>query len=201
MDRVGTQAKNGGKKCENTKSTTSCNTQPCPVDCSVASWGGWGGCSKACGTGSQNRSRKVTRKTNYGGKKCPALKQSRACNTKPCPVNCAVSSWGGFGACSKTCGPGSKTRRRTIRVNPAHGGAACPALSNSAACNKKSCPINCAVRGWGGWSGCSKTCGSGKRSRSRSVSRNAAYGGSVCPFLKETQSCNTKTCPSHRPST
>ena len=168
---------------------------PCPVDCSVSSWGRWGGCSKACGKGSQKRSRRVTRKVNYGGKKCPALNQSRACNTKPCPVNCAVSSWGGFGACTKKCGSGAKTRRRTIRVKPAYGGAACPALSNSVACNKNPCPINCAVSGWGGWGGCSKACGGGTSVRSRSITRSPRYGGASCPVTRASKGCNNQVCP------
>ena len=67
------QAKYGGKKCGVLKSTAACNTKPCPVACTVSSWGGWGGCSKACGTGGQKRSRRVTRKAKYGGKKCPKV--------------------------------------------------------------------------------------------------------------------------------
>ena len=51
--------------------------------------------------------------------------------------------------------------------------------------------------GWSSWSSCSKTCGGGEQSRSRTCSAPApAHGGLVCPGSDtETQSCQTGACP------
>ena len=38
-------AVNGGKDCAHMDETDKCNTQWCPSDCKLASWGGWSGCS------------------------------------------------------------------------------------------------------------------------------------------------------------
>eukprot|EP01047_Picozoa_sp_COSAG01_P072056 COSAG01_NODE_11356_length_1952_cov_1.996762_1_plen_309_part_00 len=65
-----------------------------PVNC-VGAWGGWGGCSKVCGTGSQSRTYSISRNAAHGGSSCPASngqRQSRNCNTNSCPVNC-VGYW------------------------------------------------------------------------------------------------------------
>jgi hypothetical protein len=55
------------------------------------------------------------------------------------PVDCVVSSWSAFGACSASCGGGTQTQTRTVITAAANGGAACPALSQSQACNTQSC--------------------------------------------------------------
>jgi hypothetical protein len=57
------------------------------------------------------------------------------------PVDCVVSQWSSWSACSEPCGGGTQTRRRTIVVQPANGGIACPTnLSESRACNTQPCP-------------------------------------------------------------
>jgi hypothetical protein len=53
-------------------------------------------------------------------------------------IDCQVGAWTSFGACSKTCGGGTSTRTRPISVRPRNG-AACPAVSQSIACNPQNC--------------------------------------------------------------
>ena len=61
-------------------------------------------------------------------------------------VNCKVSAWGEYEQCAfvtsrtgvKTC---TKTRKRSILTQPAHGGTRCPSLSESTYCD--SCPSTC----------------------------------------------------------
>ena len=57
--------------------------------------------------------------------------------------------------------------------------------------------VNGSWGGWKGWSHCSKTCGSGKRSRSRDCNNPApAYGGRNCQGSSiESGACNTNPCP------
>ena len=59
------------------------------------------------------------------------------------PVNCQWNGWGGWGACSKNCGTGTKTRSRTVKVNAAHGGNSCTgSYGDSTSCITKPCPGN-----------------------------------------------------------
>merc|ERR1712022_92138 len=99
---------------------------------------------------------KVTKAAKNGGTACPALKATQKCNTKACPVNCAVSGWGVWTKCSKTCGSGTQFRTRKVTKAAKNGGTACPALKATQKCNTHACPVNCAVSGWGVWTKCSK---------------------------------------------
>jgi hypothetical protein len=55
-------------------------------------------------------------------------------------INCAVSQWTSYGACSVTCGGGVQYRTRSIVTFPFLLGSPCPALSESLACNTQACP-------------------------------------------------------------
>jgi hypothetical protein len=123
---VTTQPQYGGKACPSLTNSISCNAPPCPVDCAVSDWGQYGVCSAtACGTtGTKTRTRTVTRQMANGGAACPSLTDSSPCSADPCPIDCAVSDWGQYGACSATaCGTtGTKTRSRTVTAQAANGG-------------------------------------------------------------------------------
>ena len=110
------------------------------------------------------------------------------------PVDCVVSPWSAYGACSASCGGGTQTQTRTIVTPASNGGAACPALTQSQSCNTQPCPVDCAVSAW---SACSASCGGG--TQTRTVTTAAAYGGAACPTLS--QSCNTQACPTVTSST
>ncbi len=192
---VVTPAAHGGAACPAFSETQACNTQLCPVDCKVSGWSSWSACSVTCGGGVTRQTRTVTRPAANGGLSCPSLTQQQSCNTQPCPVNCVVSGWSAWGVCSATCGGGSRSHRRSVITAAAHGGVACPALSESQACNTQPCAVNCEVSGWSSWSACSKACGGGSQTQTRSVVRNVAFGGNACPVLSQTQPCNTQPCP------
>ncbi len=104
------------------------------TNCHVSGWSSWGSCSQNCGSsGVQSRTRRVTRVASCGGG-CYHLSESRACNRKCCPVNCAWN-WNNWGAC-QGCGTGVRTRTVSISRNPSCGGAACPGIrSQSQSCN------------------------------------------------------------------
>uniref|UniRef100_A0A182PNW4 Spondin domain-containing protein n=1 Tax=Anopheles epiroticus TaxID=199890 RepID=A0A182PNW4_9DIPT len=50
---------------------------------------------------------------------------------------------------------------------------------------------DCRVSAWSAWSPCSKTCGLGKRNRTRNVLQVQRLGGVECPPLVETQWCGS----------
>jgi hypothetical protein len=174
-----------------------CNNGTCevlPVDCQVSAFGGWSACSKSCGGGTRSRSRTVTVQPKNGGNACPALTESEGCNTQGCPVDCQVSAFTGWSGCSKACEGGTQSRSRSVTVQPQNGGNACPALTESRSCNTQACPVDCQVGPFSGWTTCSKDCGGGTQSRSRSVTVQPQNGGDGCPALTESRSCNTQTC-------
>lgn len=97
--------------------------------------------------------------------------------------------YGGWSACSVTCGPGTRTRSCNSPV-PSGGGADCSSLgAASESCNVATCPTN---GGWGQWSGCSVTCGTGIQTRSCD-SPAPANGGSQCSGVSQ-QACTEAAC-------
>ena len=167
--------------------------QGCAVDCVMSSYGSWGTCSKTCGGGFQSRTRTIVTPGKNGGASCPCTTETQQCNTQACPVDCKVSDWSCFGSCSATCGGGTQTRSRVVIQAPLNGGAACPALTDSAKCNTQACPVNC-VGSWGDWSTCSKTCGGGSQTRSLTITTPNSNGGRCCGNPTEVRPCNTQTC-------
>ena len=77
------------------------------------------------------------------------------------PVDCVVSSWTAFGACSASCGGGTQTQTRTVITPASNGGAACPALSQSQACNVQACQSQASGTAPGGSGAINATIGSG----------------------------------------
>merc|ERR1740138_470574 len=181
--------------CPSKEQTRTCATNVCPVDCKMTDWEEWTPCTKSCDGGEKKRRRSVDVPAAYGGKPCGALQEQAGCYTEPCPVDCTVRKWGAWPSCSKTCGSGWTTRKRKIKQYPQNGGGMCPRLDESRQCNEGECPVHCDVSKWNEWSECSKTCGGGVMSRSRSVLAKAANGGYKCPLLKLEIKCNTHACP------
>jgi hypothetical protein len=188
----------GGACASEFESGVLCNTEACPVDC-VYSYGAWSTCTKSCGKeGTQVRSRITTVWPNHGGKDCGALKESQNCNVKECPVDC-VPTYGNWGACSTSCGPGRKSRSRTV-VGPFHGGRECPREMTNALCNVAACPADCEVGAWGAYGTCSKKCNTGASDielaeRTRKITKPAAFGGKACASLTSSRVCNPDSCP------
>ena len=189
---------NGGAGCAGSASKSqSCNHGACPVDGGFSAYGAWHACSKTCGTGTQYARRTCTSPAPLnGGVGCAgSATKSRNCNAQACPVDGTWNGWSNWGTCNKSCGAGKQVATRSCN-QPALGGKACDgSTTKSQACNHGVCPSHCTVSGFGAWSACTKSCGTGSRSRSRTVTAKATKGGYACPFLAETQSCGATACP------
>ena len=61
---------------------------------------------------------------------------------------------------------------------------------------RRSCSaVHCKVGSWNSWSSCSRLCGGGTMSRTRSKTVNEHCGGGCAYHLRETRTCNTNCCP------
>jgi hypothetical protein len=191
---INQRAKFGGKACGKQVAKQHCNTRGCPVHCKLSQWSDWTECDKACGKGMTKRTRVVTRAPKNGGKACGARIAQKSCQISICAVDCKTSNYGAWSKCSKTCGGGEKYRTKSIISKSAYGGAICPSLKETLACNSRKCPIDCELSPWSHFSICSKTCGGGRKTRTRSVVTKRAFGGRGCETTKESQICNAADC-------
>ena len=159
-----------------------CGDVPCPQ------WtvGEWSKCSKSCDAGTQTRT--VTCKNNHIGK---CLEQDKPninqkCGDVPCP-QWTVGEWS---KCSKSCDSG--TQIRTVACKNNHVGK-CSEDSkppSRIACGEISCPK------WivGNFSECSKSCGSGERTRTvQCVGGSSLPCQGIKPATHEV--CNDISCP------
>jgi len=108
-------------------------------------------------------------------------------------IDCAVSDWSDE-ECSVTCGGGTMQRVRSILTQPQGGGVPCPPLSAVVSCNEQTCPVDCQLNDWEGWSSCSADCGGGVKERTRSVIIDANHGGEPCEETEEEEACNIQDC-------
>ena len=56
--------------------------------------------------------------------------------------------------------------------------------------------VDCTVSSWSSWSSCSRTCGSGVKTRTRTKTTDESCGGSChYHYFQETKTCNSNCCP------
>lgn len=94
---------------------------------------------------------------------------------------------------SNACG-GTQTLSREIVVAPNQYGAQCPALRAAKKCGQFSCPVNCKMSEWSGWSKCTKECEGGVQGKTRSILVKPRNGGDECDTVQEMRACNTGSC-------
>lgn len=176
-----------------------CETQPCAR---YTKFGPWGKCSKKCAGGVQRRTRKCYAPGWKGVVNCSHLGSSyetRKCETQPCPIHGNWGAWTPWGACSKSCGKGSRSKsRKCNNPPPQYGGRACRGYHHiKATCHVKACAVHGGWTQWNEWGACSKECGGGKQVRARECSNpTPKHGGRKCPGAGgATRACNTDFCP------
>eukprot|EP01052_Picozoa_sp_SAG31_P002943 SAG31_NODE_107_length_24865_cov_17.973593_12_plen_964_part_00 len=141
-----------GEACEhaivNATESTPCNEHDCmtPIDCR-GEWSEWSECSHPCGgSGTTRRSYRIIASAAHGGRNDTCsndVEEAAACNTGPCPIDCA-GHWSEFSACSSECGGGFQTRTYNVDVQAEYGGSLLTCDASSAdvdirACSKHPC--------------------------------------------------------------
>ncbi|KAL9971012.1 hypothetical protein ACROYT_G023488 [Oculina patagonica] len=204
----------GGKSCEeqalgSSMEATQCYLTPCPVNGGYTEWNGWTACSVSCGKGIKKRQRFCTNpEPAYGGVACGHLGSGEEvvqCYDVNCPVDGKYSPWSQWSACSKSCGYGIQTRKRTCtNPEPQHGGRDCTDLGDPEhirPCQVIQCPMHGNYSVWSNWGTCSTSCGPGVKKRTRACTNpEPEYGGLTCRERDlgsntELSKCNLGDCP------
>ncbi|MBU38166.1 MAG: hypothetical protein CMA59_01430, partial [Euryarchaeota archaeon] len=197
--RIETPSAFGGVECVGVDyEEMDCQARECPIDCEWAEWGQWGTCSDECGPGVHYRNRDIEIEAQHGGDGCQGFGQEeQACQIVACPIDCEVSPWEKSGDCSLSCGGGLQTFVRSVTVDAAHGGSACPDdMSKQEPCNSWDCPIDCVVSDWLDDGECSTSCGGGLQAQIKNVIQETAFGGALCPSqMNKHVPCNEDACP------
>jgi len=178
----------GGQECPELQDSEICDLGPCPVHCVVSDWEHSSACSKTCGGGFQTRTRVVLSEAKHGGT-CPHLEDEVPCSTAHCPVDCEMHVWSEWTECTAECGTGFQVKSREVKVHPQHGGKVCGEDRGIQFCNTHLCPVDCHISEWGGFTGCSTSCGEGSKSRTRSIIAHPENGGELCPSLNDLVTC------------
>jgi hypothetical protein len=168
------------------------------VDCVMTAYGSWSACTSTCGQGLRKRSRTILVKASNGGTACGGTEHDQPCNHGPCPTHCEMSDWSAWHNCRKSCGVGETTfRERVVIIGSKHGGHICPKeIKQTKSCNvPANCPLDCTMTSWSGWHTCSKTCGGGKKYRTRYPIQDAKHGGKKCGAQRQELNCNSAKCP------
>nr|CAB3262388.1 uncharacterized protein LOC100179634 [Phallusia mammillata] len=172
----------------NASESEECNMHDCP-DVHWNEWGPWTPCTKSCGDGgkhSRSRSCNTGIDSDCGSEE---TEQTWACNTDACPFGYRWNEWSQWSPCTKSCGSGTHTQTRTCSTGQQDD---CGTeWRHKWKCNTEKCNAG-KWNTWNSWTSCSKTCGEGSRTRTRSCStgRNSDCGITSI----ETLLCNKFAC-------
>jgi len=187
----------GGNPCPELTEVMQCNVVPCPekgTNCQMSKWSEYTTCTASCGGGKKRSHRSILDRN--GQDICPHVNKEKDCNAQPCPQDCEMTDWDKWSDCSKSCGmKGEQMRHRRIAKVNSDGGKKCDTTTEHETCNMGPCPIHCKVSPWSDFTTCTKTCGSGSWTRTRTILETAQHGGFVCPSLKEVEVCSWEECP------
>uniref|UniRef100_A0A674IMN9 Hemicentin-1 n=1 Tax=Terrapene triunguis TaxID=2587831 RepID=A0A674IMN9_9SAUR len=117
-------------------------------------------------------------------------------------VHGGFSEWFEWRPCSVTCGQGVQKRiRQCNNPLPANGGRHCQGRDTDIrSCQNKPCPVDGTWSEWGSWEECSRTCGQGNKTRTRTCSNpTTQHGGRPCDGnAVESIMCNIRPCPGEK---
>ncbi|XP_052781602.1 SCO-spondin-like isoform X2 [Mya arenaria] len=181
-----------------------CNVKQCIADGQWNQWGGWSQCTHTCNGGKQSRGRVCLYTPGFlHGAPCPGDSIAiQNCGTSECPVDGIWGPWYPWGTCSQSCDTGRTTRSRTCMFrtrDPAtpHGKECDGDMTQLKDCNTDVCPVDARWSTWSAFTTCDKTCGGGRRARTRHCIYDpvAPMGLNCTGSTEESEQCNTVECP------
>mmetsp|Transcript_90310 Transcript_90310/g.173121 ORF Transcript_90310/g.173121 Transcript_90310/m.173121 type:complete len:1602 (-) Transcript_90310:132-4937(-) len=188
-----------GKRCGGAMSETKvgCLGPTCgqKQDCVFGDWGGWRGCYHA--QDQKYRYRSIIQLPSYDGAPCEGPKGWTApCTSSPPIINCELTEWHTWTACSAECGSGHQTRVRRMSPLAKNGGKPCEGtLNQQRECNTLPCTDikDCVMGDWSLWSGCDSNAPE-QRYRKRDVREPAHGSGTKCSnVMQQIEGCANTT--------
>jgi len=157
------------------------------------------------------RTRSAKSMPSNGGAACPHNKEEVECDIPGCKVDCQMSEWGSWGACSTSClEDGVKTRTRHVNAAPEWGGAACSNPTEVVPCTTvaECLAVDCGYSAWSAWGPCALSCGGdSEKGRVRTIVTAAQGIGKPCYDeigtaigISETSHCTSPACPARAPA-
>jgi len=179
--------------------TKPCAVKALPAECALSQWSQWGSCSATCDTGTRTRSRVVVTEAAHGGL-CPdvPLEVVQPCpNLAACNVDteCIFGQWSDWGVHGGSYAGNTNQwfRSRAISQDATNEGKRCTGSMfevKGAVHNTNDCTFG----GWSAWTPCSKSCGVGQHSRTRTLLPYTGVGECPLTELQETAVCNPQVC-------
>lgn len=165
-----------------------------------SSWFSWSNCHVTCGIGTQSRVRNCSEPSpSGGGHVCAGHSQeTQKCTMEQCPIHGSWADWTPWGSCSASCGIGLQRRDRSCsNPYPSRFGDHCFGdARDDEICLSSACQDG-GWADWSTWSTCSRTCGDGIQTRSRtcdnplpSIQGNYCQGNSY-----QVETCSLRNCP------
>ena len=182
----------GGAACPSLDVTRQCYSST-PVNCQLSSWSQWSACTaSSCGArGTQSSSRHRIITEQCGGTCTYTFRKTRSCYSST-PVNCQLSSWSRWSACTaSSCGArGTQSSSRHRIITEQCGGTCTSTLRKTRSCYS-STPVNCQLSSWSQWSACTVTsCGArGTQSSSRQRITTEQCGGTCTSIFLKSRRC------------
>ncbi|XP_037691794.1 SCO-spondin-like [Choloepus didactylus] len=148
------------QQCSCTPEGVMCEDTKCAGPGAWAPWSPWSDCPVSCGGGSQLRTRAcVAPAPQHGDPPCQGPNtQTQGCGQQPCLGLLEACSWGPWGSCSRSCGPGLASRSGSCPCLPLEPEPGCNGTFlplDTQACYLGPCLEECMWSSWSSWTRCS----------------------------------------------
>ncbi|XP_016050982.1 PREDICTED: SCO-spondin [Miniopterus natalensis] len=149
------------QQCSCTPEGELCEDTECAVPGAWTPWSPWSDCPVSCGGGNQVRTRVCVASAPPHVRQLPCLgpdTQTQRCGPQPCGGLLEACSWGPWGPCSHSCGPGLTSRSGSCPCPLAEADPACNGTFlhlDTQACYVGPCLEECMWSSWSSWTQCS----------------------------------------------
>ncbi|XP_042533232.1 SCO-spondin-like [Dipodomys spectabilis] len=148
------------QRCSCTPEGVICEDTQCAVPGGWTLWSPWSDCPVSCGGGNQVRTRAcVVTAPHHRDSPCQGPDtQTQRCGQQPCLRLLEACSWGPWGPCSRTCGPGLASRSGSCPCLLTESDPGCNGTFlhlDTQACYPGPCREDCVWSSWSSWTRCS----------------------------------------------